>query len=452
MAVVMMGCASMEDAHKARLEHIDDFGAEIAVRHLERLREPLDLQACLEIAFAENYDVKRAALNTMLAEMDKEAALANFYPRINVTADLFTWSHQNKMGNTFTQDKTYRDFDINATMPIIMPSVWLMYANKKLGISIAELTEHYIHQRMVMDVTIAYYNCLRAEDNIAMLETQVDAAKSQAERIGGLAREGMAAAWQGEQADYQHKARRAELAIARRNFASNKAALLQTMGVSPLNDITFLRTDDTFELADESVDKLVLTALEQHPSLSIADHQIIVNENNVRSAITAFIPTLSAFATMTFTSDSIAAFNKNIYGGFRGAWDLFSGFGDRARYKTAKGYKYLAELDREATFISIMMEVIRAQNTLKNACESYELAQAAYSSTKSKYIEYAAKQKEGMVTVNDMLDAQADMDRAQAILSSSKYQRHIALATLQMAMGSIGGEWLADAERQRTTD
>ena len=75
-----------------------------------------------------------------------------------------------------------------------------------------------------------------------------------------------------------------------------------------------------------------------------------------------------------------------------------------------------------------------------------------YSSTKSKYVEYAAKQKEGMVTVNDMLDAQADMDRAQAVLSSSKYQRHIALATLQMAMGTIGGEWLSAVERQKVTE
>ena len=441
----------MEDARKARLEHIDEFWDELEARHIERLNEPLDLQGCLEIAYSENYDNRRAELNRMLSELDKEVALSNFYPRIGMTAGLTTWSHQNQAFGSFTQDKTYRDVDINCTVPIVMPSVWLLYANKKLGVSIAELTEHYVHQRMVLEVTVAYYECLRSEDNIAMLETQVEAAKSQAERIGGLAREGMAAAWQGEQAEYQYKARQTELSIAKRNWVSHKAALLRTMGVSPLANITLLRKDDSFELADESVDNLVLTALERHPSLSIADHAIIVNENNVRNAITEFIPTLSGFATMTFTSDSIAAFNKNIYGGFRAAWDLFSGFRSSSNYKIAKGYKYLAELDREATFISIMLEVIQAQNTLKNARENYDLAAAAYSSAKSKYVEYAAKQKEGMVTVNDMLDAQADMDRAQAILSSSKYQRHIALATLQMAMGVIGGEWLEHAERQRIT-
>ncbi len=443
---LFVGCATIDDPAKVRQEHIDSFRAELKGREKERLASPLTLNDCINIALHENYEVKQAVINEQLALTNKDMSFANFLPYVDMTAKLTTWSHQPMAFGSFTQDKTVRTVDIGGAMPILMPSVWMMYANSKLGMSVSELSKHYVCQSVILDTSIAFFKCLNAEDNIATLETQVSAAESQAKRIGGMAKEGLIAPWQGEQAEYQHKARVTELARARRNLTTCKATLLQSMGLSPELDITLDHAEVEIEVPEVTLEQLVLLALEKNPALSIQDHKIVMQENAVRSAITDFLPTLSAFANFNFTSDSIAAYNKNIYGGFSVAWNLFKGFANMANYKAAKLRKMSAELERESVFISVMLEVIKAEASLKDALESYSLAEAAYSSAKAKFVEYESKQKEGLVTVNDMLDAQADMDKAQAVLSLMKYQRHLAAATLQMTLGTIGSEFLENKE------
>ena len=446
VAGILTGCATLDDPVEARREHIKNFGAEIHEREKERLESPLTLNDCILIALRENYAVRQAELNKKLALMNKDMSFANFLPYVDMTAKLTTWSHQPMAFGSFTQDKTVRTVDIGGAMPILMPSVWLMYANAKLGISVADLSSHYVCQSVILDTSIAFFLCLNAEDNIATLETQVAAAESQAKRVGGMVKEGLISSWQGEQADYQHKARVTELAMARRSLATRKASLLLSMGLSPDLEISLAHEDIEIAVPEVSLEELVLIALEKNPSLSIQDHKIVMQENSVRAAIADFLPTLSAFVNFNFTSDSIAAFNKNIYGGFSAAWNLFKGFANMANYRAAKLRKESAELERESLFISIMFEVIKAESELRNVFENYELAKASYSSARSKFIEYESKQKEGLVTVNDMLDAQADMDKAQAILSLMKYRRHLAAATLQMTLGTIGSEFLENKE------
>ena len=443
---ILVGCATIDDPLEVRREHIRSFGAEVREREKERLSSPLKLNDCILIALRQNYKVKQAELNKKLALMNKDMSFANFLPYVDMSAKLTTWSHQPMAFGSFTQDKTVRTVDIGGAMPILMPSVWLMYANAKLGLSVADLSSHYICQSVILDTSVAFFLCLNAEDNIATLETQVAAAESQAKRIGGMVKEGLIASWQGEQADYQHKARVTELAMARRNLATCKASLLLSMGLSPDLEISLSHEEVEIEMPDVSLDELVLLALEKNPALSIQDHRIVMQENSVRAAIMDFLPTLSAFVNFNFTSDSIAAYNKNIFGGFSAAWNLFKGFANMANYRAAKLRKESSELERESLFISIMFEVIKAESELRNMFETYELAKASYSSARSKFIEYENKQKEGLVTVNDMLDAQADMDKAQAVLSLMKYRRHLAAATLQMTLGTIGSEFLEDKE------
>lgn len=350
---------------------------------------------------------------------------------------------------SFTQDKDYRDASAGVTLPILMPSTWFLYANRKLGISVSDISAHYVRQAMVLQVTSAFFNCLIQEDTIDTLKTQTEAAKSQYERVSGLGREGFAADWECQQALYQFKARTTELSSAKRALNTCKAALLQSMGLSPMVNITLDRTDIAFAPPAAELTELVMTALTYNPSLSIADHTIVMNENALRNAIADFLPTLSAFGTATWTTDSIAAYSNNLYEGLSAAWNIFSGFSSITGYKAAKLNRQSSMLDREATFISVILEVVKAHAALQDATEGYQLAETAFNSTRAKYIDYERKQKEGLIPVNDMLDAQADMDKAQASLATMKYQRHLALASLNMALGTIGGDFLKNHEHQK---
>ncbi len=436
-ACLLHGCASLKDPEKVRQEHIQAFSQTLEADVARELQHPLSLIDCQRIAMARNYDVRQAALKQALSELDKDIAFANFLPTVTAKAGLTTWSRPQRMNGAQLSDKTTRTAQIDATLPILVPAVWFMYANSQLGAEVSELAAHFTRQAITLSVSISYYQCLIAEDRVATLTAQTAAAKSQYERVKGLADEGFVTQWECGQAHYLHEARAAELEKARRNLQTTYGELLEAMGFAPTHAIALSRNDMTLELPQATMEELILQALSSHPSLSIADRNIVMQENAVRKAIADFLPTLGAFVHKGWTSDSFTTPARTLYGGFSAAMDLFKGFANTAAYKQAKLHRKSAELDREATFLSIMLEVMKSVAKIQDATAELKVGLLAYETAKAKADDFEKRQKEGLLPMNELLDAQADRDDAQAVLDALKYQQFLALANLKMAMGTI---------------
>ena len=122
------------------------------------------------------------------------------------------------------------------------------------------------------------------------------------------------------------EARAAELEKARRNLQTTYGELLEAMGFAPTHAVALSRNDMTLELPQATMEELILQALSSHPSLSIADRAIVMQENAVRKAIADFLPTLGAFVHKGWSSDSFTTPARTLYGGFSAAMDLFKCF------------------------------------------------------------------------------------------------------------------------------
>lgn len=424
------GCAHF-DAARARREQTDAFTRDLARLAAGELGRPLSLDDCIRIALRHNYDVRQADLRKELARIGKNVAFTAFLPNVAATAGYTSYTDQ---PNPMTE-KRFSDGSLNIGLPILMPSTWFLYQAAQHGFASAEVAAMYVRQGIVVQTTQAYFDVLVRRDTVAALETQAAAARATAARMAGLAREGFFAEWEADQARYLAEAREVELHSARRQLGLARGTLLVKMGLSPA--ATLAVSGAIGEAAPPPGDTAarVLKALEAHPSLALADRRVVAQNASVRQAFCAFLPTISIFASRTWTGNDLATQSANWMTGLKGAWTLFDGLANTARYRAARVERRQSELERESTVLSVMLQVVSAEAALADAAEAARLKQRAYEVAAAKAAEYEARAREGLVPLSEALDAQGARDLAEVALVQSRYQERMAIAGLELAMG-----------------
>lgn len=440
-ALLMAGCASYSVDDRG--EHVEVFLETLAVRRTSLPDEPLSMEQCIMLAMENNYDVRLADLDTRLAGLGKDVAFSAFLPQVTLGADWIKWDKPPPM-----TDRDYATGSLSVAMPLVMPSVWFMYASQSEREAQAEAVAHYVRQGICFETMVAYYDCMISDDEVKVMELQVKTARETAERVRGLAAEGLAREWEGRQADAQLLAREAELAASKRNYVNRKGTLLNLMGLPPDYSYETLKlSGDIGEPHDGDSDlgTLVLTALASHPELELADREMVIRENELRMAIADFLPTLAGFANATWTtSDSSRSANRS--GGLGSVWNVFDGFANVSGYRTADVQSEKSGLAREQTFLRIMLDVLVARNSVDDACGNAGVLALVYDASRMKYEDYNARQRRGLIPLSESLDAEADMNLAQLNMLRSKYQERVAWAALKMSMGVLGVPGTAAAD------
>jgi outer membrane protein TolC len=423
------GCRSFEPT-RARREQTAAFTSNLAVRAAAELAKPLSLEDCIRIAMTNNYAARKADLDRKLYRIGKNVAFTAFLPNVAASAGFNSYAKDPQV-----TERQFSTAGVDIGWPVFMPSTWFLYAAARQGYAAAGISAHYVRQSIVLQTTINYYNVLIQQDTLTALETQLAAARETAHRVQGLSAEGLFAQWEGDQARLAAEMRETELNKARRQLTVLRGELLQGLGLAPDADITLSGETGEPIRPGGSVADLVVTALETHPELALAGRQVVIKEHEVRQAFCNFLPTLSLFSNGSWTGNDLAAQSANWVSGFSGVWTLFDGFANVARYRAAKVVRRQTELERENTFLSIMVGVVAAEAAVHDAAESATLRQHAFDVASAKWADYDAKAREGLLPLGDALDARAARDLAQVAMVQSQYQERIAIANLELAMG-----------------
>lgn len=424
------GCASYDPA-KARREHTDSFTNTLARLADELLARPLTLDDCISVAMTNNYAVRQADLRTELNRIGKNVAFTAFLPTVAASAGYNSYA---KAPNVMTE-RSFASASLDVGMPIFMPSTWFLYAAARQGYASAETAAYYVRQGIVLQTTMNYYEVVVQQETVAALTTQLQAARENAERVAGLADEGLVRPWEAEQARFQAESREAALNHVNRRLAVARGELLTGVGLAPGAPIILVGEAGPLQAVTNTVEELVIDALKMHPSLALADRQVVIREHRVRQAFCDFLPTLSLFSSGTWTGNALADHSANWLTGLKGAWTLFDGLANVARYRASKVERQQSVFDRESAFLNVMIQVIAAEATLRDAAEEALLRQRAYEVAAAKYADYDARSREGLIPLSDALDARAVMDMSQVVLVRSRYQERLATASLELAVG-----------------
>ena len=549
-AGILAGCATFQP-EEARLAQTGTFTNQLERLTENLLAEPLSLQDAISIAMTNNYAVRKADLDAELARLGRKTAFSAFLPQVTASVN---YNHFDK--DPLTSSDSFSTEQVNVGLPIFMPSTWFLYAAARHGVAAGAISAHYARQSIALQTTQNYFDILVQQDLISAYETQLAAAKENAQRLSGLASEGLYAKWEGDQAVFQAESRQVQLDQAKRQLEVLRAQFLADLGLDPGADFVLSGNTETtaiasllpkaeapagpvmrpivsittpwvgaspedvekditkhiedavagidglkhiessslenvgdltltfraghdgeaalaavrgrvatirpqlpakagdpvlrkgeailapvvstgFRAGDATLDELVLHSLTNHPLLSLADRQVVMKEHAVRQAFCDFIPTLTAFGTKSWTGNDVNARSVNLVSGFNGAWTVFNGFANVANVQASKAERRKAELERENTFLSIIVNVVSADANLRNARDAETIRRRAFEVAEAKYADYDAKSREGLIPLGDALDARAAMDMAQVEMVKSRYQVKTALAALEFAAGSI---------------
>ncbi len=429
LLLLASGCRSFEPT-RARREQTDNFTSNLTQLAEAKLDHPLSLDDCVRIAMTNNYAVRKADLDRELYRIGKNVAFTAFLPKVAASAGYTSYSKQ----PAYT-DQKFDQADLKISMPIFMPSTWFLYAATRHGYAAAGIAATYVRQGIVVQTSVQYYNVIIQQEIVKALDSQLEAARKTADRVEGLAGEGFFMPWEGDQARFQAESREAELDQARRQLAVVRGELLQGLGLAPNAPLELSGDTGTPDIPEGTTEDRVLKALEVNPQLTIADRQVVMQDHAVRQAFCDFIPVVSIFSTGSLTGDSMAAHSLNWASGLSGAWTLFDGLANVARYKAAKVERTQTQLERESTFLSVIIQVMATEAAVHDATAEAHIRQRAYEVAKAKHEDYAARAAEGLKPLSDALDAQAVMNLAQVQMVQSRYQKQIAIANLKLAMG-----------------
>jgi len=184
----------------------------------------------------------------------------------------------------------------------------------------------------------------------------------------------------------------------------------------------------------------VATALDRHPMLEAAQHNLEAARARVDQAMAAFRPAVNLHAIEEWNSDSAVPKNPNTTLAAELQFNLFSGGSDRARLEASR-----AEMSARNMILAELKH--RIVNNVKTAWRELDEAEKRYAAATQilkQRLESLRirrlREQQGLERVSDVLDAQSHVDQARAEHIRARYEVIIAKARLLAAAGVLRPE------------
>ncbi len=437
--IIFLSCVH-QNPEKYREKSIEEFQSQIEAQTPEKIQkeQELTLDECIQIALKNNAQVKIAEINQRIAKLEKNIAFANFFPQINAEFQVVHYDRQPMVSlgpiSTAMQDATIRMYTSQLQLPIFAPATWFLYDLRNKGVDISNLVRDYTCQMIALQTTVLYFQILALENMEKTLQLQLDNANKLLEQANSFYDEGMLTQSQKKQVLLLKQLRERDLEQCRQEVKAVKAQFNTVLGISPLKPVNLSQKTD-IPLPPENIEELILSALKNHPRIFIEDRKIEISEDEIKLAITNFLPLIGGFAQWQYTSNSYTMYSQSVLTGLHGVLTLFNGFANIQQYKIARAKREKAFLEREETALSLISGVVRAKTNWDKAKEDLKLAEQSYSYYNERHREIHEKWNEGMVADVDIVTAQNELSIAEINKINAQIQEQIAIAVLWNATG-----------------
>jgi outer membrane protein TolC len=439
LSLALSSCQSI-DWSGLRKGHADELTKELSAKTTSALspEHPLTVMECVQIAQANNLDIRVAEIQSKLARLDRKAAFSAFLPVVDLQVQGTAMDKPPAvqfMGMSIQMtDQEVVKLAIQAQMPIFSPQAWLAHSARKKAEDLQRLVTERTRQLITLQVAAYFLGVKAQEAQAASLTQGVAEAELVLKEAEAFQREGLATASHVEEAKTLLIFRQTALTEARRSIRGMQSNLLQVMGLSPLASLS-LTDPPHIELPEASLDDRALTALLQRPELGIADRVTEIRKDEVKIAIANFLPNVLGVGGLNYSSDSYLLYSTVWSAGISGVMTVFDGFANIWEYQAAKEKKKEAFVAREKTCMAVLLEVLQAQLNEESARDSLAVAEQALRAAETKVTEVKAQWEQGLIQGSDYLRVLSDRDTAGAQRSLANFRHQVTVVTLMDVMG-----------------
>ncbi|HDM8221529.1 TPA: outer membrane channel protein TolC [Vibrio campbellii] len=410
-------------------------------------------------SLAEIYDLAKQndpQLLSVAAQRDQAFEAINssrsaLLPQINLTAgyDINRGDLDKDSSGKVSTDNNQLSAGVGFTQELYNRASWITLDTAEKTARRADATYAATQQGLILRVSQAYFEVLRAQDNLVFVRAEKAAVGRQLEQTKQRFEVGLSAITDVHDAQAQYDAVLADEVLAENDLINSYESLREITGQEHKNLNVLDTARFSASRSSEPAEALIEEAKTTNLSLLSARIAQDIARDNISLASSGHLPTLSLdggynYADTTDSSNDQTADGFNV--GVNLAVPLYTGGRTTSEVKQAE-YGYVSaseELEKE--YRGVVKEV-RAQNNNINASigalKAYEQsvvsAQSALEATEAGF-------DVGTRTIVDVLDATRRLYDANKNLSDARYNYILAGLQLRQAVGTLSEQDILDVD------
>ncbi len=421
------------------------------------------LEECIRYALDNNISIKQSELDTKTATIDKQSALGNFLPSLNIASN-HSWNiglnQDITTGLLRNQTNQFTSASANVGIDIYKG---LQNQNNLRRANLALIASKYQLLKMQEDVALnianAYLQVLFNKENLKVQEEQLANNEKQLSRSIELVNAGSIP--RGDMLDIKANLaqNRQNLVAAQNNLLISKLSLAQLLQLKEFENFDVIDAVDIGQdifILNQSPSQILDKAKESRTDLKIAQTNLEIAQKNLAIAKGAYLPTLQGFYgfnsrisyadaaaivggnLVTRPADPFWTQFQNNKGQSFGAQltvPVFNGFSvknnvERSKVSLEKSKNNLQQqnLDLQRTIYAAFNDAKGALKANETAISSFEARQEAYNYAKERYAV-------GLMNSFDFNQAQTLLVNAQSEVLRTKYDYIFKIKILEFYFG-----------------
>ncbi|WP_305464243.1 outer membrane channel protein TolC [Photobacterium leiognathi] len=383
------------------------------------------------------------------AAADKDAAFeainssrSTLLPQINLTAGY----------NTFHLDAKNKQDGFNAgvalTQEIYNRSSWINLDISEKEARQSDAAYAVQQQGLILRVSEAYFNVLKAKDDLKFVEAEKAAVGRQLEQVKQRFEVGLSAITDVHDAQAQYDSVLANVIIKENEVANSYEALREITG----QDYTSIDTLNTKTFAasklPQSADSLVKTAQTENLTLLASRIGQDVARDKISLADSGHLPTLSFESGYSYDKTAMPAVDEGtLTAGIKMNLPVYTGGNTTSQVKQAQ-YSYVAASEElEGQYRTVVKNVRNYYNNINAQIGAIHAYQQSVISAKSALEATEAGFDVGTRTIVDVLDSTRRLYQANSQLANARYDYILAQLQLKQAVGTLNEQDIVDINK-----
>lgn len=375
-----------------------------------------------------------------------EESRSTLLPQINLTA-----GYDLTRGDS---DSDALSAGVNFSQELFDRSSWISLDTSEMSARQADAAYAAIQQALILRVSQAYFDVLRAQDNLVFIQAEKAAVARQLEQTKQRFEVGLSAITDVHDAQAQYDSVLADEVLAQNDLVNSYEGLREITGQEHAN----LEVLDTKRFSasktSTAINTLVDEAGQKNLSLLAARITQDVAKENISLASSGHLPSLTLdggynYRDISNTDAGPTGFNSdgdegNFNVGLNLVVPLYTGGNITSQTKQAEFAYVAASQDLEATYRSVVKDVRAFNNNISASIGALRAYEQTVISAESALEATEAGFDVGTRTIVDVLDSTRRLYDANKSLSNARYDYILSVLQLRQAVGTLSEQDILD--------
>lgn len=448
--------------------------------------KPLNLDDCIAIAFEKNSTLQNAGRQVKIAGTGVTSAVANILPSVTtgfskgtyhqsdtenerdvpiigittIPAPVFDLQgneigvariaqpssilgYESKVVTSPAFSRKYNNFDVSVDQNIYDGGAWWnQIKQSKAGLRASQYNQTATQQMVARDVSIYYYNLLKAMRLEEVYTAAVQVAEEQLKRTESMYEIGSIALVDVYKARVTLGENKINLVRQQNTVRSAKMSLNVVIGRMPETPIDIIDIQK-IEIPNVTVEQAVTAALEKNPQLRYYEEESNSASYGPSLAKSRFLPTVGLRFSYSRSNEVLDRvykdYDKNYNYSFGAGinWNLFNGFADKANLEREQLNFQISKENVIEQRRQLITEIKQAFLEMQAWEEAAQINEENLVAAQEELRLAQEKYRVGSGTLLDVTISQSSVTNAKSTLVQAKYETMMAVARLEAAMGNL---------------